>query len=436
MATPAEQQAAANSFIQEVWGLQGVAYLVVALRYYSQFSSFGRRMQWDDVLMLLATLVYTAESVAAYFVVAYWKGLANNGITPAQREALLDDPSNPEWELRTNGSKTHVIGLLLYMTLLWLLKGYWIVYYNRLTEGVTSAKRVAYWGGFIIPITYVSCLLVAFLKCIPFEKQWQVEPEPPNSCMPAITYIQTIYVMAMNTLTDFYLMAIPLPMVWKARMPWRKKLVILVMFSGGFLEMAFGILRAVSILTKGNTDPAQSGYWSVRESFVSFVLTNMPMVYPLVKRFIEKSVSSSKGGSRTPGLGDSHGYRLKSFKNEGSSRPRADERDLVETAWGSKDHIVTAENSDKLSGDDASLPGSDKAATVGVNANQGAFNNSYVPRMKAVTTAEAVGGNLTGQRNTWRQGAGYGDQIVVTSEYAVQVDEETNHEARHRYVGH
>lgn len=56
MATPAEQQAAANSFIQEVWGLQGVAYLVVGLRYYSQFTSFGRRLQWDDVLMLLATV--------------------------------------------------------------------------------------------------------------------------------------------------------------------------------------------------------------------------------------------------------------------------------------------------------------------------------------------------------------------------------------------
>lgn len=48
------------------------------------------------------------------------------------------------------------------------------------SEGVSSAKRVAYWGAYIMPITYVSCLLVAFLKCIPFEKQWQVDPEPPS----------------------------------------------------------------------------------------------------------------------------------------------------------------------------------------------------------------------------------------------------------------
>ncbi|KAM0427894.1 hypothetical protein ACHAPT_007353 [Fusarium lateritium] len=429
MATPEEQQAAANSFIQEVWGLQGVAYLVVGLRYYSQLSSFGRKIQWDDILMLLATITYTAESVAAYYVVAYWKALANNGITPAQREALLSDRENPEWQLRINGSKTHVIGLILYMTLLWLLKGYWIVYYNRLTEGVASAKRVAYWGAYIMPITYVSCLLVAFLKCIPFEKQWQIDPEPPNSCMPAITYIQTIYVMAMNTITDFYLMAIPLPMVWRARMPWRKKLVIMVMFSGGFLEMAFGILRAVSILTKGNTDPAQSGYWSVRESFVSFVLTNMPMVYPLVKRFIEKSVSSSKGNSR-PGLGDSQGYRLESYKNKSSSRPRPDERDLGDTVWGSKEHIVATENIDKgqSSGDDASLPGSDKVP------------NSYSPRMRGTTTAQAIGGNSSavasyGGAKNWRNGANTGDQIIVTSEYAVRVDEETASGTPGRFAG-
>ncbi|RFN49049.1 integral membrane protein pth11-like protein [Fusarium flagelliforme] len=409
MATPAEQQAAANAFIQEVWGLQGAAYFIVGLRYYSQFTSFGRRFQWDDVLMLLATLVYTAESVAAYFVVAYWKGLANNGITPAQRQALRDNPDGPEWELRINGSKTHVIGLLLYMTLLWLLKGYWVVYYLRLTEGVTSAKRYARWGAVIIPVTYISCFLVAFLKCIPFEKQWQIDPEPNNSCMPAITYIQTIYVMAMNTITDFYLMSIPLPMIWKARMPWRKKIVIMFMFSGALLEMIFGILRAVSILTKGNTDPAQSGYWSVRESFVSFVLTNLPMVYPLFKKLVERTVSASKSGTNNAGLGDSQGYKLESYKNKVHSRSRPDDTELGDTVWGSKDHIVA--NDGQVSLDDASVESGNKGQR-GSHAN-----------MRSENVAQAVGGQPADHQHAWGVGAGAGE-IVVTKEYVVQVDEE------------
>lgn len=76
-------------------------------------------------------LVYTAESAAAYYVVAYWQGLANNGMSDQDRLEL--DPGSEEWLLRVNGSKTHVVGLLLYTTLLWLLKACWVVYYLRLT---------------------------------------------------------------------------------------------------------------------------------------------------------------------------------------------------------------------------------------------------------------------------------------------------------------
>lgn len=77
--------------------------------------------------------MYTAESAAAYYVVTYWKGLANNGMSDQERLEL--EPDSEEWVLRVNGSKTHVVGLLLYTTLLWLLKGCWVVYYLRLTYG-------------------------------------------------------------------------------------------------------------------------------------------------------------------------------------------------------------------------------------------------------------------------------------------------------------
>jgi len=30
----------------------------------------------------------------------------------------------------------------------------------------------------LMPLTYVACLLVAFLKCIPFNHQWQIYPNP------------------------------------------------------------------------------------------------------------------------------------------------------------------------------------------------------------------------------------------------------------------
>ncbi|KAI1142641.1 hypothetical protein F5Y05DRAFT_420553 [Hypoxylon sp. FL0543] len=338
-----------TAFTQEVWGLQGTAYLVVALRYYNRISTLGwRSLASDDAIMFLAVIVYTAESLMAYLVAAYWKGLANNAMTDAQRAAL--SPLSEEWHLRVNGSKTHVVGLLLYTTLLWLLKACWLVYYSRLTQGVANMRRVIHWGVAVVGVTYVSCLLVAFLKCIPFD------PSPGNNCMPAISAVQTIYVMVVNTLTDFYLMAIPLPVVWNSHLPWRKKLVLCVMFSGGFLEMAFGIVRCVSILTLGDIDPAQSGYWSVRESFVSFVLTNLPMVYPMFRRFIEKgrSLSRSKGTSGA----DSRGYKLGSLpgrietvgrqQQTSSSVPR-------HTMWGSEEHIIDQQRGTASDSEETSL---------------------------------------------------------------------------------
>lgn len=159
--------------------------------------------RYTSLTTLHIQLVYTAESAAAYYVVAYWKGFANNGMSDQERLEL--DPSSKEWQLRVNGSKTHVIGLLLYATLLWLLKGCWVVYYLRLTygelshvnpwntpadrysDGLPSQRFLTKWAIFLMPLTFVSCLLVAFLKCIPFDHQWQIHPSPGSKCRQTFT---------------------------------------------------------------------------------------------------------------------------------------------------------------------------------------------------------------------------------------------------------
>ncbi|WYZ46661.1 hypothetical protein EsH8_IX_000886 [Colletotrichum jinshuiense] len=221
--------------------------------------------------------------------------------------------------------------------------------------------------------------------------------------MPAVSFIQTIFVMAMNTATDFYLMAIPLPMVWKSHLPWRKKATLLIMFSGGFLEMTFGILRCVSILTVGDTDPAQSGYWSVRESFVSVVLTNMPMVYPLFKNVIDKSrnASTNKSGA----MGDSQGYRLGSYP--GKQGPRSHPLSIPnETTWGSNEHIVTDVEKTTSGGDETSIS-SDKQP-----------QSPYLPQGTNIAEV-ASDNNRRSMRPRRQQNEPNHKNIVVTTEYTI-----------------
>ena len=110
----------------------------------------------------------------------------------------------------------------------------------------------------------------------------------------------------------------------------------------------------------GDIDPAQSGYWSVRESFVSIVLTNMPMVYPLVRHFFEATISSS---GRTKGPhGSSHGYRLESRPGRSASNAGAKHPVSVadDTRWGSEENIVPDPDSKNIetgsSSEDVSRP--------------------------------------------------------------------------------
>lgn len=50
----------AQNFIDEVWGLQGVAYLVLLLRYYSRIVTLGwGKLALDDFLIALATVCST-----------------------------------------------------------------------------------------------------------------------------------------------------------------------------------------------------------------------------------------------------------------------------------------------------------------------------------------------------------------------------------------
>jgi len=83
--------------------------------------------------------------------------------------------------------------------------------YPPRSDGVRNRRLLIKGSIIVLPATYIGCLLVAFLKCIPFRRHWQVFPNPGVNCMPAISPLQTIFVMVMNTVTDFYLMAIPIP---------------------------------------------------------------------------------------------------------------------------------------------------------------------------------------------------------------------------------
>ncbi|KAJ5699138.1 hypothetical protein N7462_001143 [Penicillium macrosclerotiorum] len=311
-----------GDFNTEAFTLLGVAIVVIGLRTTARWIMVGpRNFQPDDYIMILAGVVYGLETGAAYMVGAWFKGLANNSMTDQERKAL--SPSSEEYRLRVGGSKVQVTGWSLYTLLLWLLKTCMAIFYSRLTAGLINMRiriNIAYG---LIAATYIATICSILFGCRPMHKNWQIYPNPGNYCQPAVSKIDIYVTVVLNVATDIYLISIPAPMLFKARLRWREKLELLILFSGGLFVMMAGILRCVLILTAGANGAEQAGSWACRETFVAVVIGNVPMIYPLFRRAARRAglYLTAKSGSQTYQAyelsdGDTNGYaKRKKFRH-------------------------------------------------------------------------------------------------------------------------
>ncbi|KAJ5101149.1 hypothetical protein N7456_007201 [Penicillium angulare] len=311
-----------SEFVTEAFSLLAVAIVIIGLRTTARWIMVGpRNFQADDYIMLVACVVYGLETAAAYSVGAWFLGLANNAMTDEQRAAL--SPDSKEYSLRVGGSKLQVAGWSLYTLLLWLLKTCMAVFYSRLTAGLINMRIRIHIAYVLIAVTYITTICSILFGCHPLEKNWQIYPDPGNHCQPAVSKIDIYVTVVLNVATDVYLISIPAPMLFKARLPWREKLELVILFSGGLFVMMCGILRCVLILTAGANGAEQAGSWACRETFVAVFIGNIPMIYPLIRRLACRAglyLTTKTGSQSYPAYqlsdGDNSGYvKRKKFRH-------------------------------------------------------------------------------------------------------------------------
>jgi hypothetical protein len=338
-----------DAFTTEAFTLLGVGLFVITLRTIARLTSVGLGgLKADDYLMILAAVrpvliryprltnilqgVYSVETYLAYSVGAFWHGLANNGMTDEQRRLL--SPSSEEYRLRVNGSKTQVAGWSTYTFLLWIVKASMCTFYLRLTDGLNFRTRI-HIGFAMILATWLAVLLSILFSCFPLSKNWQIYPDPGNFCQPAISRVDIFVTVVLNVVTDIYLLTIPIPMLWQSRLPPFKKAGLIVLFSGGIFVTMAGILRCVLIITVRclptpilplplplprthpltilpPQDPVngaqQAGSWACRETFVAVVTSNLPMIFPLLRRFFAPLLGTIRSFSSKLSGGGGGGY--------------------------------------------------------------------------------------------------------------------------------
>ncbi|RHZ45090.1 uncharacterized protein CDV56_101715 [Aspergillus thermomutatus] len=332
----------------EAWTLLSLALATILVRISVRWKLVGpAHFQLDDYLMPLAGIFFTLETVAAYLVGANFEGLTNSYMTPEQRAAL--SPDSREWSNRVAGSKIQVIGWSLYVAILWLVKFSLTVFYSRLTTGLQhlpTRVRLAY---IILAVTYFATELSILLSCQPFHAFWQINPDPGNLCQPTNSRVYVFVVVVLDVLTDIYLLLIPLPLLWQVKIGLKRKIPLMALFSGAAFVITAAIIRAVMITTSGPEGAVAGSKWACRETFVSVVVSNLPIIQPLIRKGFRKIGLSQLFSSSGKPSGQSYPLSsrgLQTLTNRGErsakkSKSATGPSHTQVSAWGSDEHILT-----------------------------------------------------------------------------------------------
>ncbi|KAI8949813.1 hypothetical protein F4801DRAFT_551668 [Xylaria longipes] len=317
----------------EPWALLSIGVAFVFLRLYARWRHVGvRNFQPDDYLMLVFALGFATDVTLAYTVGAFFHGLTNSYMTDVQRRTL--DPDSLEYYNRQSGSKIQVAGWSVYVFNLWIVKTAFAFFFSRLTSGLNRMRMRIYIAYGLLAVTYAFVALGLLFSCRPMHHFWQINPDPGPLCQPTNSSFYVLSVLISDIVTDLYLVSIPLPLVWRAKIPIGKKLILIGLFGGSFVVIAAGIARGVAILTAGPEGAVSGSQWACRETFVAAVVGNLPASQPLFRSWATKiGMLSSSHPAEYP----SHRLVSVDRDQEGRGVPIAHH---TATAWASEEHSI------------------------------------------------------------------------------------------------
>ncbi|KAI3400055.1 hypothetical protein diail_4593 [Diaporthe ilicicola] len=139
----------------------------------------------------------------------------------------------------------------------------------------------------------------AILQCVPVEKAYIASL--PGYCISYTRLSLTITVC--NVVTDFVIIALPIPIVLKLNTTQKKKIAIIATFAAGCSAVIVSIVRLVYALQLGSIDGSwtgiPAGYTSCVELTLGFLVVSIPAYRSLIMKQIRLSNGSTVWSWRT-----------------------------------------------------------------------------------------------------------------------------------------
>ncbi|PYH41081.1 uncharacterized protein BP01DRAFT_408423 [Aspergillus saccharolyticus JOP 1030-1] len=302
------------------WVWFAVVLLITLMRFVSRTLQVGspRNLQIEDFVMLVTVILYILLTVFLILVAHH----GTNEI-PMDQIDSIDPATVPD---RILGSKMVIVVEQMWLGTIWGCKACLLLLYSTMTKGLPQHK----WVKGISLFCGICFLLIEILFfggwCHPFSAYWSV---PPKSVQCSVYRNHLILSLALNVTTDLMIMAIPLPLLIKAKLTLTKKLTLLGVFSLGAFVILCSILSKYYSISNPYGDEWVD--WYVREAATAVIVANLPQTWTLFRRMFnlkgflhhssyDRSRSRSRKTSKFTSRFDSSTIHLSRFRNGDKSQ--------------------------------------------------------------------------------------------------------------------
>ncbi|EOD46997.1 putative cation diffusion facilitator 1 protein [Neofusicoccum parvum UCRNP2] len=329
-----------DSFLNEIWAWFVVGCVTITLRYIVRIRTVGiRGFAGDDYVTIFTMAFYTMDAALVHIV--YHTG-ANADLTPT----IVDGLSGDQIQELIYGSKCQTAAWYSYTALIWCMKFTMLFFYKRLTMGTWQNRMIKYlfW---LCGVTYLAVFLTITFGCHPIQDNWGVKPLPSKNCTFKVQNL--LVTVTLNVITDAIILIIPIPMLWRLKVTWSRKLAIAALLSSGIFVIAAAVIRAV--LTLGAAPSALNiNRWGVRETIIGILTVNVPILRPLFTAAFWRlgpyhpSASGAGSGAGSAPWGSAKGRRTKSgaygrgtFELRSASASDAEDRGSGASVYSAKE---------------------------------------------------------------------------------------------------
>lgn len=264
------------SLVGESWTWYGLTWAIVIVRMASRRILLGsfRKLQLDDVLMLIAMLTDTVLIIAMNIV----SKSSSNLLYPGED---ISQFSSDEIDKRIFGSKMVLVVEQMQCITIWLVKACLLLMYHRLTMSLKQNLAVKIVAGYAGLTFIVMEILYLGVWCRPFTNYWAF-PTPNTQCSAATNHLITNAVF--NISSDLMIILIPMPIFLQSTLTLRKKLILCGVFAVG----TFTIISAILNKYYSFTSPfgVDWTYWYIRESSTALIAANLPLTWTFFQRVL------------------------------------------------------------------------------------------------------------------------------------------------------